>query len=180
MQVSASLLAAVKNWKPPAFPDTAYLPQKRPTQRVEQTRATIRPQKIKLSSTARLLLNHIERICRKGELETTKASLGGWLMRCRRAVRYALQELEDAGLIRTETTIGPLGLYSGLKIWIASAFNAAEFYAKATKVPESGGAKPCITSPETYLLTLQRRALSKIREKSAAAARLDQLRLQIE
>jgi len=176
VEISASLLRVVKDWKPADeyrhFPETM---QKTVHQHKSPKKASER-----LSSTARLLMGHIRRLERKGALETTKASLGGWLNRCRRAVRYALAELEAAGLIRTETIKGPLGLYSGVMIYIQDAFDAAGFYEKAARLPESRGAIHCTTSTDSILLTLQRRALNKIRAEKTAYKRLSQYALQLE
>lgn len=176
MEISASLLHVVRDWKPADecrnFPEAMRRPVR--------IHKSPKEAPARLSSTARLLLTHIRRLERKGSLETTKASLGGWLNRCRRAVRYALAELEAAGLIWTETVTGPLGLYSGLMIYLGKAFDAAGFYAKAAIAPESRGAIPCTTSTDSILLTLQRTALKRIRAEAAAHKRLSQYALRLE
>lgn len=126
----------------------------------------------RLSSTARLLYFMIKKLARSGALETTKASLGGLLGKSRRTVRYALQELESFGHVVTQTTVGCLGLYSGLKILFPSAFDPAEFYELAAKAKDSRGAKLCTTSQDPYLLKTQRKGLHLIRSKQAAEMRL--------
>lgn len=171
MEISASLLRVVKGWKPSKDSENYSLPQKQG----QEARKALRKQKPagdRLSSSARLLFWHLKRLARKRQIETTVASLSGFMDRCRRAVRYMLSELQAAGLIVRETIVGPLGLDAGLLIMICEP--------ETQEAQNSRGAIPISPSSDSYILKLQRRALNRLNVERVAKNRLVQWQLQLE